>query len=144
MDGTVISDAVNLAARIEGLTKQYGATLLISEESYICLADPTRYAIRQIDRVAVKGKSEPVTLYELFDGDSLEQIRLKKETLADFELALTMYRQQEFAFAQKLFRQVLQLNPQDKAAKLYAERCQLYQQRDIPLEWNGVFVATSK
>ncbi|MGB0388162.1 MAG: GAF domain-containing protein, partial [Ardenticatenaceae bacterium] len=144
MDGTVISDAVNLGARVEGLTKRYGASLLITQESYTRLQEPTRYAIREIDRVAVKGKSEPVTVLELFDGDSLQQIALKKQTLADFELALTMYRQQEFAFAEKLFRQVLQLNPQDKAAKLYVARSQEYQQRDIPPEWDGVFVATTK
>ncbi len=57
MDGTVISDAVNLASRIEGMTKMYGAALLISEETYANLSDVSQYAIRTIDRVKVKGKS---------------------------------------------------------------------------------------
>ncbi|RKZ72807.1 MAG: hypothetical protein DRR19_31670 [Candidatus Parabeggiatoa sp. nov. 1] len=57
MDGTVISDAVNLASRIEGMTKMYGAALLISEETYANLSNVSQYAIRTIDRVIVTGKS---------------------------------------------------------------------------------------
>ena len=68
MDGTVIADAVNLASRVESLTKQYGTDLLITHHTYQALADTTRYQIRIIDRVIVKGKSEPITLYEIFDA----------------------------------------------------------------------------
>ncbi|EDN65142.1 adenylate/guanylate cyclase [Beggiatoa sp. PS] len=80
MDGTVISDAVNLASRIEGMTKMYGAALLISEETYARLNDVSQYAIRTVDRVKVKGKSEPVTVYEVFDGDAPHLIELKINT----------------------------------------------------------------
>jgi len=144
MDGTVISDAVNLGARVEGLTKLYGATLLITEHTYAHLEDPTHYAMREIDRVAVKGKTQPVTLFDLFDGDSAEQITLKKQTLTHFALALGMYRQQEFAFAIELFSDILQQNRQDKAAKLYVARCRELQQRILPANWDGVFIATTK
>jgi class 3 adenylate cyclase/CheY-like chemotaxis protein len=65
MDGTVISDAVNLAARIEGMTKMYGASLLISEQTYSRLQDASQYAIRVVDCVKAKGKSEAVTVYDL-------------------------------------------------------------------------------
>ncbi|OQY56557.1 MAG: hypothetical protein B6247_03465 [Candidatus Parabeggiatoa sp. nov. 2] len=58
MDGTVISDAVNLASRLEGLTKNYGVSLLISHQTYSRLHNPADYAIRMIDQVKVKGKSQ--------------------------------------------------------------------------------------
>jgi class 3 adenylate cyclase len=67
MDSTVISDAVNLASRIEGKTKEYEVALLISEDTYNQLGDPDRYAIRMIDRVRVRGKTKPVALYEVFE-----------------------------------------------------------------------------
>jgi predicted ATPase/class 3 adenylate cyclase/GAF domain-containing protein len=72
MDGTVISDAVNLASRTEGLTKNYGVSLLITHETFKRLRNPRDYAIRRIDEVKVKGKSEYVTIYEVFDADPPE------------------------------------------------------------------------
>ena len=69
MDGTVISDAVNLASRIEGLTKTYRVGLLISQYTYEQLADPRAYDIRPIDVVVVKGKTHPVTIFEVFQND---------------------------------------------------------------------------
>jgi class 3 adenylate cyclase len=72
MDGTVISDAVNLASRTEGLTKNYGVSLLITHETFKRLRNPTDYAIRRIDEVKVKGKSEYVTIYEVFEADPPE------------------------------------------------------------------------
>ena len=144
MDGTVISDAVNLSARVESLTKRYGATLLITEQTLAQLQDPTDYSMREIDRVAVKGKTQPVTLFELFDGDHAEQIALKKQTHSDFALALTLYRQQQFAAAIDRFNHILQQNPQDKAARLYIARCRDLQQRILPSNWDGVFIATTK
>lgn len=144
MDGTVISDAVNLGARVEGLTKRYGATLLITEHTHAQLQDTTDYTMREIDRVAVKGKTEPVTLFDLFDGDVAKQIMLKKQTLTDFALALSLYRQQKFASAIDIFSDILRHNPQDQAARLYIARCRELQQRILPADWDGVFIATTK
>ncbi|MCK5876949.1 MAG: Cache 3/Cache 2 fusion domain-containing protein, partial [Candidatus Marithrix sp.] len=92
MEGTVISDAVNLASRIEGMNKQYGASLLISEVTYTNLTNAAQYLVRDIDKVRVKGKSKPVTVYEVFDGDLPEIIKLKQQTLADFEQGIASYR----------------------------------------------------
>ena len=75
MDGTVISDAVNLASRIESLTKDYHVGLLISEYTYEQLADPRAYDIRPIDVVVVKGKTRPVTLFEVFQTQSAGRAR---------------------------------------------------------------------
>ena len=138
MDGTVISDAVNLASRIEGMTKMYGAALLISEETYAHLNEVSQYAIRTIDRVKVKGKSEPVTVYEVFDGDAPHLIELKMKTRDDFENGLIYYRQKAFAKAIACFEQVLGTHPDDKAAQIYRGRCQHWLKVGVPDNWEGV------
>ncbi|EDN72215.1 adenylate/guanylate cyclase [Beggiatoa sp. SS] len=144
MDGTVISDAVNLASRIEGMTKMYGAALLISEETYAHLNDPSQYGIRTIDRVKVKGKSEPVTVYEVFDGDAPHLAELKMKTRDDFEKGLAHYRQKAFTEATRCFEQVLRTHPDDKAAQIYLGRCQHWQKVGVPDDWEGVEALDSK
>lgn len=144
MDGTVISDAVNLGSRVEGLTKLYGVTLLITQQTYAALQKPSRYAIREIARVAVKGKSEPVTVLEVLDADEAKQRELKKQTLFYFKQALALYRQRKFMAAQALFKQVWLANPQDNVAKLYIKRCLELQSYRLPADWNGVDVLTTK
>jgi len=124
MDITVISDAVNLASRIEGLTKIYGTKLLISEHTYMKLEDPSQYNIRVIDATKVKGKSKTVTVYEIFDADTPDNIALKNETISDFEPGFVLYHCGDIAEAKPLFETVLQVNPHDTAAQVYLERCQ--------------------
>jgi len=123
MDGTVISDAVNLAARIEGLTKVYGSTLLITDQTYQKLEDISQYNIRVIDRVTVKGKTEAVTVYEVFDGDSPTVIELKEKTLVDFEEGCVSYHGGNLNRAKDYFEKVLSTNPHDEAAHVYLIRC---------------------
>lgn len=123
MDGTVIADAVNLASRTEGMTKIYGVALLITEQVYQKLQNPSDYKIRVIDRVKVKGKTIEVTLYEVFDGDPLIQLSLKQKTLQDFEQGFRFYHNQQIAAALACFQRVLYLNPEDNAAKVYVDRC---------------------
>ncbi|MDM8568957.1 adenylate/guanylate cyclase domain-containing protein [Thiotrichales bacterium HSG1] len=144
MEGTVISDAVNLASRIEGMTKRYGASLLISEITYINLTNASQYLIRDIDKVKVKGKSKPVTVYEVFDGDLPEIVALKKQTLADFELGINLYRDKKFTKALKYFDKVLQIYAGDKATKIYVTRCKHYQEHGVPKNWDGVEVLRTK
>ena len=144
MDGTVISDAVNLASRIEGLTKRYGVALLISETTYACLSAPAQYAIRTIDRVKVKGKSAPVTVYEVFDGDAPDIIALKLKTRDDFEQGLRHYRQKEFAESAEYFKQMLAVYPDDTAAQIYLKRCEHFQQYGVAENWEGVEALESK
>ncbi|MDM8560090.1 adenylate/guanylate cyclase domain-containing protein [Candidatus Parabeggiatoa sp. HSG14] len=124
MDSTVISDAVNLASRIEALTKTYHTPLLITEDTYQQLIDPSQYQIRVIDRVTVKGKIEPVTIYEVFDTQEPTQVELKSTTLADFEQGFQDFHNEQFESAQKAFEKVLQVNDNDKGAQIYIENCQ--------------------
>ncbi len=123
MDGTVISDAVNVASRVEGLTKIYGSALLITEYTYAKLAGSSQHNIRMIDTVKVKGKSEKITVYEVFDTDKPENIALKNQTRSDFKTGFMLFHDEQFSEARSFFEKVLQVNPNDKAALLYLEHC---------------------
>ena len=123
MDSTVISDAVNLASRIESLTKKYGVSILISHETFISLPDSNQYAIRLIDRVQVKGKSKTVSIFEVFDADPPETYEGKVATRTVFEEALVLYHLQKLRDAERLFAECLRRNPTDKAAQIYQQRC---------------------
>jgi two-component system sensor histidine kinase ChiS len=123
MESTVIADAVNLASRMEGLTKVYGAGILISEQTLSQLNAPENYSHRFLGRVTVKGKKVAVAVFEVYEGDSDSVKRLKTQTLIEFERGVELYEQKQFAQAQLLFESLLKKNEQDKPARLYAERC---------------------
>ncbi|MEG3893490.1 AAA family ATPase [Microcoleus sp. Pol10_D6] len=124
MDGTVISDAVNLASRVESLTKNYGVSLLITQPTYGRLKNPSQYAIRTLDTVKVKGKSEAVTIYEVFDADSPEIKQAKLATLELFAEARALYSEGKLFEAARLFSECWRQNQGDRVAKIYWERCE--------------------
>lgn len=124
MEGTVISDTVNVASHIESLTKSYGVSLLISQQTLSCLENYADYNFRLIDQVKVKGKSETVTVYEIFDGDLSEVRSGKLATKRVFEEALLLYYLDQFDEAAQLFQDCLRQTPLDKAAQIYLERCE--------------------
>jgi len=138
MDSTVVSDAVNLASRVEGLTKIYGASIIISQDTLIKLQDPGRYNYRFLDVVKVKGKQEAVYIFEVLDGEPEEVKRLKIETKPEFGKALQLYKNKEFDEASAIFKRVYQLNPDDRGAELYITRCKNILEFGIPEEWDGV------
>ncbi|MEG4088430.1 AAA family ATPase [Microcoleus sp. Pol12B4] len=124
MDGTVISDAVNLASRVESLTKNYGVSLLITQPTYARLNNPSQYTIRTLDTVKVKGKSEAVTIYEVFDADPPEIKQTKLATLELFAEARALYSEGKLFEAARLFSECWRQNPGDRVAKIYWERCE--------------------
>ncbi|MBD2679341.1 MULTISPECIES: AAA family ATPase [Nostoc] len=128
MDSTVISDAVNLASRIEGLTKTFNAPLLITDQTFQRLQHRDRYGIRVVGQVKVKGKANAVTVHEVFAADPPKIGAGKTATLEIFASALACYEQQQFAVAAEYFQDCLQQNPWDRVAKMYLECCQLGQQ----------------
>ena len=122
MDGTVISDAVNLASLTEGLNKMYGTSLLITENTYHKLKAPSDYMIRTIDRVQIEGRPEPITLFEVFNGDAQKIRDQKRAILKYYEEGITLYYSQEINEAKKLFLKCLETFP-DKVSQIYIERC---------------------
>lgn len=122
MDGTVISDAVNLSSRIENLTKHYKVPLLITHHTFVSLKNPDNYAIRMVDLIKVKGKDELITVYEVFDADPENLKTAKLATLELFNQAMSFYNQKNFEQAQLLFIQCLASNPQDSVGKIYLTR----------------------
>lgn len=138
MEGTVISDAVNLTSRIEGLTKIYGASILMSIETLFSLTDADKYLYRILDRVKVKGKSVNLTVVEILDGHSEEVFGLFKATKTQFEMGVSLYLTKDFHDAISCFKEISDINPHDNAALLYLKRCTYYEKHGVPLDWEGV------
>jgi hypothetical protein len=123
MDGTVISDAVNLASRIEDLTKIYHVGLLISQYTYEQLADPKAYDIRPIDVVLVKGKTHPVTIFEVFQSNPPAERAAKELTRDLLQSGLAALARRNPAQARRYFQQCLALAPGDAAATNLLKSC---------------------
>jgi adenylate cyclase len=142
MDYTIMGNAVNLAARLEGVNKQYDTKgILISEYTRSQIGD--EFVVRPLSRVTVVGIPVPVRLYELFEIQSEaspEMLQLVKY----WEQAFKLYENKNFAEAKKIFAAVYQKDPEDKAAKLYLERCEKYVVTPPSPDWDGVDNLTEK
>ena len=141
MDYTVIGDGVNLASRLEGACKEYAARILISENTFRKLRGT--YRSREVDRVIVKGKTEPVAVYEILDFHTEETFPNVMEVLNEFKSGLLRYREGRWDDAISLFKEGLSLNPDDKVSQIYIERCE-YLKANPPDDWNGVWVMKTK
>jgi two-component system sensor histidine kinase ChiS len=124
MQGTVISDAVNLASRLEELTKVYGVSLVISNRVLFGLENPNAYHYRFLDNVQLKGKTESVPVYEVFDADPPDLVAQKIGTREVFEKAVYEYHAGRFASAVSLFDSLPQGGTPDKPVEIYRLRCQ--------------------
>jgi len=144
MQGTVVADAVNLASRLEGLTRVYGSSISISEPTLSQLKDPDKYKHRFVDKVRVKGKKDPVSVHEVFDGDPPTVIALKEQTKDDFEQGLCLYYDRKFSEASVKFNRVLENHPADRAARIYLKRSANYMVNGVPADWTGVEILTQK
>ncbi len=123
MEGTVISDAVNLASRLEQMSKTYGVPFLISEHTLHSLEDPTRYKIRFLARRRVKGKQEAQSVYEVFDADPPSMRAAKLRTRKRFEEALAFYFVGDIFRARTRLVRCLEEAPDDAPARFYLTRC---------------------
>ncbi len=144
MQGDAFSDNVNLTARLEGLTKFYGISMIISEETLLRLQKPVRYQMRYLGKAQVKGRGHPISLYEVYEG-APESVRARRQqTKADFERGLKAYMSGKFTEAVASFQTVLSQDPDDKTAALYLERATAMLGQPVPDNWDGVEVMTSK
>lgn len=129
LDANVIGDAVNLAARVEGQTKNLGPVLL-TESTHAGLVDAARYPLREVDRVIVKGRSAAVRLFEL--------TQTARGTAALFATGLAAFRRGDLAPARLAFEGCVDEDPTDLAAALHVARCHEYEARGLPEGWDGV------
>ncbi len=123
MDVTVIGDAVNLAARLERITREWDVSLLISEHTLLSLNDPAPFGIRLIDRPQIRGKQEIQSVYEVFDADPPALRAAKRKTRNLFETALACVHLGYPDDAAVMLQQCLDLAPDDRPARIYLERC---------------------
>lgn len=141
MDGTVIGDAVNLASRLERLTKEYEVPILISEYTLSSLENTKPWSLRFLDRTHVRGKHDNQSVYEVVDADPPALRVAKKNTLGIFQQALAHYHLDSFSTAHAHFSRCLADVPDDSAARAYLLRCaaamQLPNQTNIPAKETG-------
>jgi adenylate cyclase len=142
MEFTSIGDGVNLGSRLEGTTKLYGTDIIVSENTYQSCSD--RIWTRELDRIQVKGKNKPISIYEVFGFRSDPLSSLNSHMIELYQKARDFYHQMKFGKAIGLFGEVLELNKNDKAASLHLLRCQHFLSNPPPPDWDGVWRLTEK
>jgi adenylate cyclase len=141
MEPTVIGDPVNLASRLEGLTKEYGQQLCVGENAADLVRD--KFHFQLVDYVQVKGKTKPINVYTVL-GSCDEPLPVETtQYLQSYEAALQCYREGKFQQAVELFSICLDVRKGDFLAAMYLERCEDLK-RNSPETWDGVFVMTRK
>jgi adenylate cyclase len=142
---TALGDTVNLSSRLEGLNKEYGTHILLSDATRAAV-DDSLLVWRELDLIRVKGKLRPVTLYELVaargtpEGDAPDL----EERLEFFSQGRACYRERRWQDAQIIFEKLLERWPDDGPARMYLNRCKEYLVAGPEEDWDGVYVMTHK
>lgn len=142
MDPTVIGDPVNLASRLEGLTKKYHTDIIISDNVAAHLQGA--YHLQKLDVVRAKGKSRPVDLYAVWGRSAEPLSEGMEEYLLRFGEALALYHERKFAEARRAFTLAAKAKTGDYLTQMYQERCEFFRQNPPGDEWDGVYVFTEK
>jgi adenylate cyclase len=142
---TALGDTVNLSSRLEGLNKEYGTHILLSETTYAEAGDPL-LIFRELDLIRVKGKLQPITLYELLGarGTPMGDAPGMEERIEMFTQGRACYRERRWQDAQIIFEKLLERCPEDGPARMYLNRCGEYLVEGPEENWDGVYVMTHK
>ncbi|HZV71711.1 MAG TPA: AAA family ATPase [Saprospiraceae bacterium] len=143
-DAGVISNEVTTASRIEGLTKMFDASILVSESTLSKIEDLSAYHYRYLGSVQVKGRTAAVKVYECFNGDRDNIIELKQQTLTDFNEGLRCYFERDFIIAAGHLKKVLTINPGDITAERYFRHAADLMVKGVGADWSGVEIMTEK
>lgn len=138
MEGTVISDVVNTASRLEGLTKLFDNRIIISSDVKDGLNEMAQLHLRYLGKTRVKGKKSVLDVYGVVEGDDDDQMTLELRTKDDFESGLREFYNKNFTNASVHFNDVLQKNPRDKAASIFLKRSAQLMINGAPADWSGV------
>ncbi|MBU0935449.1 MAG: adenylate/guanylate cyclase domain-containing protein [Spirochaetes bacterium] len=141
MNYTVMGDAVNLASRLEGANKFYGTYTMVSEFTYAAVRD--RFRFRELDRIRVVGKNEPIRVYELIEepGKLSDQ---QESVLRHYNTGIELFSQRRWAEARVSFIRALKVDQTDPPSKVYYKRCQGFIAKAPADNWDGVFNLSSK
>jgi adenylate cyclase len=142
---TVMGDAVNLGSRLEGINKEYGTRIIISEFTQARIA--SEFVTREVDWVRVKGKAQPVRIFELIGKQAagpLQADPIMLKLLPEFDRGFKLYHERNFEEALKAFEAATSIKPDDECSKLYIERCQNYLLSPIGENWDGVYTMKTK
>jgi len=142
MDYTVIGDGVNLSSRLEGVTKEYGCDLIISEFTYNYCRD--RIWVRELDKIRVKGKNEAVNIYEVIGYKQEPLDNFTQSYLELYKLGRSAYISRNFQQAIHYFQQAKHLQPKDRAIDVHIERSHVYLNDPPPPSWDGVHTMKTK
>ncbi|SHG22069.1 ATP-binding protein [Flagellimonas flava] len=143
-DPAVIADTVNSGARVEGVTKYYGANIIISEGCLKSMKDSSGFNFRYLGKVQVKGKQKAMGIYECIDSDPVDSITLKLESLKDYEMGIQLFFGQKFEEASEKFEKILSLNPKDSVVEYFQNKAAIYAISGAPGDWQSVTVMNQK
>jgi len=142
MEYTVIGDGVNLSSRLEGVTKQYGCDIVLSEHTYELCQD--KIWVRELDKTRVKGKTQPVSIFELIDFKKNILDSSTQNFLELYQEGRSAYTGMQFEKAIQIFEKATELRPSDRAVAIHINRAQAYLVNPPPPDWDGVHTMTTK
>jgi two-component system sensor histidine kinase ChiS len=144
LEASLISDTVNTASRMEGLTKEFRVGIVASESTVKAVADAVEQGVRRVGDVRVKGKSLPTRVYDCFAGDAAEIAALKRRTSSDFARGLQAWQFADFSGAVSAFERVIATHAADGTAQRYLARAKEQLSRGGAPDWTGVEVMERK
>lgn len=144
-DYTVLGDSVNLGSRLEGINKNYGTRIICSEFTKNSLKNPSQFLLRELDVIRVKGKSEPVKIFEVMQFNNGNNKTIES-LIVLFQEGLEYYRNSNWDLAQEKFSAVLELVPNDGPALEFIERCEYLRHKEFTADspWDGVWTFKTK